>query len=76
MIAIAPLKCVRHQGVAVTFALMRRVDADQGQVPMWFGRVVRGHLLEYGRGFGGKRARNRALEHRTKPFLVGMHSGR
>ncbi len=51
---IAPCECVRHQGVTMTFALMRRVYADQGQVPVSVGRVVRGHLLEYGGCWGAR----------------------
>jgi len=76
VIAIAPRECVRHQGVAVTLALMCRVDADQRQVPVRFARVVRGHLLDYGRGFLSKGERNRLLDHGTKRFLVGMHPRR
>jgi hypothetical protein len=43
----APLERVRHQRITVTFALMRRVHADQRQVPMRLARVVLRHLLEY-----------------------------
>lgn len=43
---------------------------------MRLGRAVRGHLFEYGRGFGSKRGRNYALDHCAKPFFIGMHPGR
>jgi hypothetical protein len=36
LVAIARLECVQHQRIAMTFALMRRVHAHQGQTPMRF----------------------------------------
>jgi len=48
VITIAVLKRVGHQRIAVTLTLMYWIDADAGEVPVRFSRVVLRRLLKYG----------------------------
>ena len=74
-VAITPLECVRHQYIAVTFALMRRIDADQRQVPMRLARVVLRHLLENGGSLVARSWRGGTFHELAQLTFVGVHTG-
>jgi hypothetical protein len=55
---------------------MRRVDADQRQVPMRLGGVVGRHALEQLSGLREHRGRDARLQHRVERFVVRVDVGR
>ena len=75
-VAITSLERIRHQCIAVTSSLIRRVHANEWQVPMRLARVVLRHLLEDGATRFATSRRGRARHEFTQPIFVGMYSGR
>jgi hypothetical protein len=74
--AVALRERVRHQRVAVTLVLVRRVDIDQRQMPMRLVGVILRHLLEQGGALIALGVRHSALHDLAHLFLVRMNAGR
>jgi hypothetical protein len=75
-VAITSLERVRHQCIAVTSPLIRRVHAHEWQVPMRLARVGVLRLVEDGATRFASSRRGRARHELIQPIVVRTHSGR
>jgi hypothetical protein len=75
MVPVARDQGVSHQGRTVAFTLLRRVDAEERQVPVRFTRVIAIHLLEDPRDLLLNPLGRRALQERDQVVLVRADIG-
>jgi hypothetical protein len=76
MVPVARDQGVSHQGRTVAFTLLRRVDAEERQVPVRFTRVIAIHLLEDPGDLLLNPFGRRALHERDQGVLVRVDIGR
>lgn len=67
---------IRHERIAVSLAPVRRINADQRQVPVWLARVVLSHLAEHRHGVIKLRGRQRVIHDTSKRLLIRLHTRR